>query len=336
VLVDSTRRHDIQSMLAIRRVAVLDRDIARVELPAEKRQVPYDVARYVQVMSEATREVGTIPVSEVLMRVVRDLSGPATGLRGAVADDDLPWRTTVRWFGDSAEDAYLFGPPPGTGLRAETKELFAWIDGRPRSAAVTTLSVGVHRFYSLYPFTNTPDMLHVLATLILVDAEKVPDQVVPIAMHLDRNWDDFCELHKKATRTDDYNDVVRFFAAGLREQCENRLRVVDELRRLPERYNDKYMEEKEAKQRRDGLARVIDLLPSFQIVTSELLAEKCGFSRKRARELLVKVEELEFVEHIATRHKTKYYEVKDIQRTFDLYGGMVPERDRDALRNDLP
>lgn len=340
MLVDPTRRHDIQSMLAFRRVVVFDRDIARVDLPDEKRPVPYDVAQYVRVMTEAISEVREIPVSEVLKRVARDLAGPGagrvSGARGAVVDEDLPWRKTPRWFGAAAEDAYLHAPPPGPDLEARTEELFAWLDRRSQTAALTTLAAGMHQLFSIDPYTNTADLLHILATLVLVKAEKVPDQVVPMAVHLDRNRGRFRELHARTAQTADYNDMVRFFATGLTEQCENQLRVVDELRRLPERYHDAYSEKREPRLRRDGLSRVIDLLPSCQIVTSELLAEKCGFSPKRARELLMKVEELGFVELVETRRRTKIYEVKAIQRAIDLYGGMVPETDRDALRPTAP
>lgn len=336
MLVGPTRRHDIQSMLAFGRVVVFAQDIARVGLPDEKRPVPYDVTRYARVTAKAISEVHEIPVSEILKRVARDLAGPPAGARGTVVDEDLPWRTTPRWFGASAEDAYLHAPPPGPDLQARTEELFAWIDGRSHTAALTTLAAGTHQLFSLDPYTNTADLLHILATLVLVKAKKIPDHVVPIAVHLDRNQDRFHELHAQTAQTADYNDMVRFFAAGLTEQCENQLRVVRALHGLPKRYQDTYTKEKEARKRRDGLTRVIDLLPSCQIVTSELLAEKCGFSLKRARELLLEVEELGFVELKETRRRTKIYEVKAIQRAIDLYGGMVPETDSDVLQKDLP
>jgi hypothetical protein len=307
MLVDPTRRHDIQSMLAFRRVVVFDRDIARVDLPEEKRPVPYDITRYARVMTAAITEVRETPVSEVLKRVARDLAGSMSGVGGAAVDEDLPWRRTPRWFGACAEDAYLLAPSPGPDLQAKTEELFAWIDGRSPTAALTTLAAGMHQLFSIDPYTNTADLLHILATLVLVKADKVPDQVVPMAVHLDRNQDRFRALHARTAQTADYNDMVRFFATGLVEQCENQLRVVDALRRLPERYHDAYAEKREPRLRRDGLSRVIDLLPSCQIITSELLAKKCGFSPKRARELLTKVEELGFVELVETRRRTKIY-----------------------------
>jgi hypothetical protein len=329
VLVRSTQHHDIQSMLAFRGVTVTNRELAQIDLPNVKmRRLPYNVARYVQVMGDATRDIRTSSVGEVLKRVARDLAELWEGAES----NELPWRTTPRWFGESPRDSSLLAPPPGDGLRVATEQLFEWIDSTTRMTLVDKVALGAHQLFSLDPFTNTADLLHVLATLLLVKGDVLQDQIVPIAVHLDRNRDQFRQLHEHVMRTRDYNGVVRFIADGLFEQCENQLRVVHALSRLPQRYIDIYIEKTQPERRRDGFARVVAILPSFQIVTSQLISDRCLLSPKRARELLLKAEEYEFVELVETRGRAKIYEVKDVRRAIDLYAGMVPEKDCQVTR----
>ena len=328
VLVRPTQRHEIQSMLAFRGVTVTNREIASIDLPDEgMRRLPYNVKRYVEVMGDATQEVLTAPVGKVLKRVARDLADLS---EGSSTDDGLPWRTTQRWFGDSAETAYLPAAPLGPDLRAEAEQLFEWMDSPMEMTFVDKVALGAYQLFTLDPFTHTADLLHVYVTLELIKRCVLQDQIVPVSVHIDRNRDLFHQLHRDVARTENFNSWVRFFADGLVEQCGNQLRVVRELAQLPERYINRYMETVDADRRRDGFARLVAVLPSFQIVTSQLIADRCEFSPKRARELLLKAEKLEFVERVETRSKTKIYEVKDVRRAIDLYAGMIPERDLDV------
>jgi Fic family protein len=324
VLVQSTQRHEIQSMLAFRGVTVTNREIASIDLPDAGVAPHYNVTRYVQVIGDATREVrDDAPVGEVLKRV-------ATGLAGGTAEE-LPWRTTSRRFGDSHGDAhgeaYLVATPPGAGLRAETEQLFEWIDGRTEIPLVDKAALGAYRLFTLDPFTNTADLLHVYITLELIKSRVLQDQIVPTSVHIDRHRARFHQLHQHVVGTGDLNGWVRFFADGFVEQCGNQLRVVRELAQLPERYINRYMETVEPAKRRDGFARLVSILPSFQIVTSQLIADRCGLSPKRARELLLRAEDLEFVELVETRRRTKIYEVRDVRRAIDLYAGIAREKD---------
>ncbi|TDV34228.1 hypothetical protein [Actinophytocola oryzae] len=328
VLVRPTQRHEIQSMLAFRDVTVTNRELASIDLPgAGSRQLPYNVRRYVTVMGEAAIEVRTAPVADVLRRVARDLTDLSGG---PVAEDGLPWRTEPRWFGPSAEDAYLSATPPGEDLRAEAEQLFDWMDGPLEMPFVDKVALGTFKLFSLDPFTNTVDLLHVYVTLELIKSGVLQAQILPISVHIDRNRDLFHHMHRHVVQTLDFNSLVQFFANGFIEQCGNQLRVVRELAQLPERYIDKYVETVNVDKRRDGFARFVATLASFQVVTSQLIADRCRFTAKRARELLLKAEELEFVERVETRRKTKVYEVRDVRRVIDLYAGMIPEGDHDV------
>ncbi|MFL6121218.1 Fic family protein [Actinophytocola sp.] len=326
VLVRPTQRHEIQSMLAFRGIPVTNRELASIDLPDEgmRQQLPYNVARYVKVMGEATRDVREEPVAEVLKRVARDLAGLSAG---SAPEEELPWRTTPRWFGGSPEQAYLSATPPGADLRAGAEQLFAWMDSPLEMTFVDKVALGAFQLFTLDPFTNTADLLHVYVTLELIRSGVLQDQILPVSVHIDRNRAEFHELHQHVVRSSDFNSWVRFFADGFAEQCGYQLRVVRELAQLPERYINKYMRTVKADKRRDGFARLVAILPRFQVVTSQLIADRCSFTAKRARELLLKAEELEFVEHVEVLRKTKIYEVKDVCRALDLYTGMTPERD---------
>ena len=290
VLVRTTQHREIQSMLAFRGVTVTNREIASIDLPDQVLTLrpPYNVAKYVRVMGDAARDVHRVPIGEIVKRAARDLAclGDETA-----AEEDLPWRTTTRLFGTSPDDVYHLAVSPGVSLRAETERLFEWIDDATDITLVDKIAAGTFELFTLDPFTNTADLLHVLITLLLIKSGVVQDQIVPTSVHIDRNRDRFQRLHEHVVRTEDYNEWVRFFADGLVEQCENQLRVVHELARLPGKYRARV----DPAKRRDGFARLLAILPSFQIVNVPLVADKCEITRKRARELLARAEALEIV-----------------------------------------
>lgn len=344
VLVRATQRHEIQSMLAFRGVTVPERSIATIDLPNKslREQLPDPVARYVRVMDEAVREVRTAPVGYVLKRVVRGLaglsedahegpggSGTTGGLpEGMVTSDELPWRTTARAFGESAEDSYEAVVPPSDELRDETDQMFGWMDTATGFTTLERLSLGAYELRRLDPFVNTIDLLPIYVTLELIKGDDLQDQILPVSVHLDQNQDRFDRVHTETVQSEDFNGMVKFFADGLVEQAERQLRVVRELAQLPEHYSKTYRSKSESKKRRDGFSHMLNVLPRFQIVTSELIAAECDFTAKSAREYLRKAEELEFVEHVDTRRQAKVYEVKGVRHAIDLYAGRARHRGR--------
>lgn len=328
VLVRPTQHREIQSMLAFRGVTVTSRELASVDLPdrAVALRPPYNVARYVTVMGQAARDVHATPVSEILTRVACAL---ARSPGQAVAVAGLPWRTTAQWFGHSPQDAYWWAVAPGADLRAETNRLFDWLDTPADIPLADKIARGTFELFTLAPFTNTADLLHILITLLLIKNQVVQDQIVPTAVHIDRNRDRFAQLHQYVVRTGDFNHWVQFFADGLTEQCDNQLRITHQLAQLPSKYQTKV----EAAKYRHGLTRLLAALPSFQIVTAPLIADKCDITSKHARDLLAKAEVHEIVEQVENRRKNRIYDVTDVRRALDLYTGMIPESDRAVTEN---
>lgn len=326
VLVRPTRYREIQSMLAFRGVTVTSRELASIDLPdrAVALRPPHNVARYVQVMEQAARDVHTTPVSEILTLVACALAHSP-----GQAEAGLPWRTTPQWFGHSPQDAYLHAVAPGADLRAETNRLFDWIDTPADLPLVDKIARGTFELFTLAPFTNTTDLLHVLIALLLIKNRVVQDQIVPTAVHIDRNGDRFAQLHQYVVRTGDFNYWVRFFADGLTEQCGNQLRIAHQLTQLPSKYQTKV----EPANYRLGLTRLLTALPSFQIVTAPLLADKCDITSKHARDLLTKAEVHEIVEQVENRKKNRIYDVTDVRRMLNLYTGVIPESDRAVTEN---
>lgn len=344
VLVRATQRHEIQSMLAFRGVTVPERSIATIDLPNKslREQLPDKVARYVRVMDEAVAEVRTAPVGYVLRRVVRGLAGlsedPRGGpgsfgtggglLEGTVTSDELPWRTAARVFGESAEDSYEAAVPPDDDLRDETDQMFEWMDTATGFTTLEKLSLGAYELRRLDPFVNTIDLLPIYVTLELIKGDDLQDQILPVSVHLDQNQARFDQVHRETVQTENFNGLVKFFADGLVEQAEHQLHVVRELAQLPGHYSKTYRDKFESKRRRDGFTHMLNVLPRFQIVTSELIADECGFTAKSAREYLRRAEDLEFVEHVDTRRQAKIYEVKGVRYAIDLYAGRARHRGR--------
>lgn len=337
VLVRAAQRREIQSMFAFRGVPVPERSIETIDLPARslRGQLPPQVARYVQVMARAVDEVRTAPVGYVLKRVVQALAAPPqwSGRRRGlpeepVTSDLFPWRTTPHRFGESAGHRGAAPVPPGPKLRDEAERLFEWMDTPNELTPLNALSLGAFKLCRLAPFENTLDVVPIYITLGLIRSDNLEAQILPMAVHLDQNRVRFEQVQLEAEETGDFNNLVKFFADGLVEQAGNQLRLIQDLAKLPEEYDKTYREAADVQDRRDGFPHMLTILPRFQVVTSKLIADECGFSAKSAREYLLKAEELHFVEHVDTYRQTKIYEVTKVQRAIDLYGGKARHRGR--------
>lgn len=165
-------------------------------------------------------------------------------------------------------------------------------------------------------------LFHILSNE-LIKAGALRDQIVTISVHIDRHWTYFQRIHQNVVETGDFNEWVRFFAAGVIEQCHNQLNLVKQLEQL----RDKNMA-KTSDRRRDGVTRFVSNLAGCQLITAALAAERCGISVKYARELLCYAEGLDMVEEVGNRKRNKVYEVKEVRRLLERSMGMVPAADR--------
>jgi hypothetical protein len=323
VLVSPTQSQEIQSMLALRGVTVATKEIAYVGLPGKPppELKPEDrIVRYIESVDRATRGVERTSVGQALLRTATRFAQLSDG---PVSDDELPWRTADHWFGDTPERAYHHAVPPGDGLHVCAEELLAWMDDPMEMPLIGKVSLGSYLLYTLAPFTHTSDLLHVYVALELIKAGALRDQIVATSVHIDRHRARFQRIHQRTVETGDFNEWVRFFSAGVIEQCGNQLNLIDQLGQL----RDKNLAQV-SDWRRDGFARFVSNLASFQVINATLAAERCKITVKYARELLHRAEGLGMVEEISRRKRNKVYEVKEVRRLVDRFAGMVPAADR--------
>lgn len=322
VLVIPTQYQEIQSMLALRGVTVATKEIAYVGLPGRPPGLkPEDkIVRYVESVDEAIRGIGKTTVGRALRRAAigfAQLSDDATGA------DGLPWRTAEHWFGDSPERGYHQAVAPGADLRDCAERLVEWMDSTTDMPLIGKVALGAYLLYTLAPFAHTSDLLHVYVALELIKAGALRDQIVATSVHIDRHRANFQRIHRGVIETGDYNEWVRFFAAGVIEQCQNQLNLVEQLGQLRDR-NIRLVSDR----RRDGFTRFVSNLASFQVITAALAADRCKITEKYARELLTRAEGLGMVEELSRRKRNKVYEVKEVRRLVERFAGMVPAADR--------
>ena len=296
VLVSPTQYQEIQSMLALRGVTVASTEIAYAGLPCKPSGMdPEDkIVQYVQSVDEAVRSVEKTSVG-------RALSLAATGfaqLSDSTSDDE----------------------PPG---RKNAERLLEWMDSTLGLPLIGKVALGAYLLYSHAPFTHTSDLLHVYVALELIKTGALRDQIVATSVHIDRHRAHFQRIHQRAVETGDLNEWVRFFAAGVIEQCRNQLNLVEQLGQLRDRNLERVSD-----RRRDGFTRFVSNLASFQVITAPLAAERCKITVKYARELLYCAEGLDMVEELGRRKRNKVYEVKEVRRLVEQSAGMVPAADR--------
>jgi hypothetical protein len=322
VLVSPTQYQEIQSMLALRGVTVATKEIAYVGLPGRPPGLkPEDkIVRYVESVDEAIRGIGRTSVGRALRRTA---TGFAQLSDESTSGDELPWRTVEHWFGESPERAYLHAVSPGADLHDCAERLVEWMDSATEMPLIGKVALGSYLLYTLAPFTHTSDLLHVYVALELIKAGALRDQIVAISVHIDRNRAYFQHIHQEVVKTGKFDDWVRFFAEGVIEQCHNQLNLIEQLGQLRDRNIELV-----SGRRRDGFARFVSNLASFQVITPKLAAEQCEITVKYARELLYRAEGLEMVEELGRRKRNKVYEVKEVRRLVERFAGMVPAADR--------
>lgn len=314
VLVRPARESEVENVASLRGLVLTRRAMASGQHDID---LPYDLERYTQVMNEAAGEPIAMPVSVVLKNVARGLAG----LDGeADKDERLPWRTS----------AWSFAPAQAVEpdvLPGRTHQMSRWMD-TVRMPPVDEIAAGTCVLIELDPFANTLEMLHVYASLVLRKAGRLAVQVLPFSEFFVRNQERFRDAFQHVMKTGDYNNWFRFIADCVIEQAAKYVDLALDLSELPEEFERKI----ERHGRRDGYSRLLRMLPKFQFINAELVAECCDMTPKRARELLHRAEDDEFVTKVGESRKYKTYEVVDVRDLILRYAGVVRDSDRAAVR----
>jgi hypothetical protein len=286
--------------------------------------LPYDLDRYTQVMKDVTRGPVDTPVSVMLKGVVRGLAGACAE---TVDDENLPWRSS-RWSFARSLGSTVDPNIPVDVIPVRAHRLFQWMDDVIHMPVVDKITLGLSELIALDPFDNTLDVLHVYTWLELRRAERLPAQVLPVSAYFVRNSDRFRETYRQVKESGDYNGWFQFVADCLAQQSDKQVSLAQDLSRLPEELERRISPD----ERRDGYHRLMRMLSRFQFVNAPLVAECCGLTVKRSRELLHRAEADGIVIQIGQGRRNKNYEVVEVRNLIQRYGGVVRKADTDALR----
>lgn len=248
---------------------------------------------------------------------------------------DMVWRTQPGWLsGGSIEDAYLLTSPSLAATKAALARLDAWIAAECALPLVGKLALGHYQMTVLQPFRfGNGHLARLYVGLELVRAGVIREQILPIAMWLDRHREKYRSQIRYVVQTGDFIDWIEFFAWGVREAAMDQVRLIknlevardDLLARLPSRGSN----------RNTGHIRLVlaDMLAT-PITNHKQIAARCGVSGKSATELTKRLLTAGLIENMDKKTYGKVFIVPAFMDLLTLNDPVRPARDREAFAAD--
>ncbi len=207
---------------------------------AQHRVEAIEVFLYGQAMRDAQKQIESgQPVSEFLLRTVhRRLLDFGRGADKSPGE----YKTAQNYLADSSKRRVLFIPISPPQLNAGMEELIDYI-GDDRHQILLRTAFAHLEFEALHPFNDGNGRVgRMLITLMLWHYNVVSAPHFYISNYLEENRDQYIDLMREVSNSDDWTDWAIFFLRALESQANENLITAESMRQLYENMKDELRE----------------------------------------------------------------------------------------------
>ncbi|WP_026361247.1 Fic family protein [Amycolatopsis nigrescens] len=329
-----TMLREAQSSAAWENMPLALMEVLLAELPGAKapRAEVAPVLRYLEASTQAFDAVraGRRVDMDLLGKTSRLLLAPtaddADGEAGKTADGGF-WRTTQSWVGGRTRDtAALLHTSPGPHLRAVMAQWEEWVADHCVLPLVGKIAIGHHQLEVIHPFGGGNGYVSRLyASLELVRAGALRDQVLPLSVWLDRNRDVYHAQLRHAIDTESFEEFIRFFAGGVREACLGQIELIRRMDAVRAKH-------KELISRAGNASRVAEGLIAMPVTNHRDIAKRFGMSVKNATEVARQLQHAGLLTVHGGKNYNKVFVCQDVLDLFTLNDPIPPRGDREVFR----
>ncbi len=276
------------------------------QIQPEKRDDWREVRNYVDAVNEAIAELGTLPLSNRLLKHTHEIL-----MRGVRGENKQPgeFRVSQNWIGGSSLIDAVFIPPHPEGVNALMSDLEKfWHDDTITVPHLIRLAISHYQFETIHPFLDGNGRIgRLLVPLYLVGNGLLAKPSLYLSDFFERNRASYYDALMRVRVSNDMIHWVRFFLRGVAETATKGRDVFREILSLRTDAEHKILT---LGRRAPNAKQALNLLYRKPMLSAGDLEAGLGISQPTANSLLRDLIRLGLVREItgAARHRLYVFE----------------------------
>lgn len=203
------------------------------------------------------------------------------------------WRTGVAWLGGpDPASAYMLAAPDDAQMWIAAEQWCSWMRTQNEMLVAVKLALAFVQFLLLSPFPGAAHLARLVINHELVVSGVLAAPVLPLSDWLYRHRDQLPALIHGVVVRSDFDQLVSFFAKGIRAVCDAEEVRIKKSRDFEIAVTSRHVA------RKTSIIMLIEALAVMPVMTMRQVAETCGITTTQARNLANQLHEEGIVEII--------------------------------------
>lgn len=191
------------------------------------------------------------------------------------------WRTTPAWLGgrEPGKAVHILAPP-GPELMVGAEQWCTWKDIQKDMPAAVKCALLVPQLVLLSPFPGSAHIARLAIQHELVTSKVLSAPVLPLSVWLCRKSPRLSRLIREVVDHGDFNDLVTFFAMGIRATCKREMLLLGQSRERTAARTNAIVA------KMTSMVTLIEALSVTPLMTMPQVADACDVSLSQAANLV--------------------------------------------------
>ena len=272
-----------------------------------------EVLNYVTALNHAVTAMDHLPICHRLIRETHEklLGGLPAGRGGQKRPGE--YKREQNWIGGLTAQTARFVPAPPLETVAAMDQLEAFIDREKPSTPPPLLEAALvhYQFETIHPFADGNGRVgRILIPLLLLSKGLITSPVFYPSASLETRKDEYIDRLFALSTRGEWTNWISFFCEICTDTCHGSIAIIDRLLELQMQYRQDAM----AKFRSNNNLQVIDQLFVNPVLTTRIVKDLLGVTRRAARMTIANLEEIGAVEHLTGTNMPEYFISRAILR----------------------
>lgn len=220
------------------------------------------------------------------------------------------FRNVQNHIGGTDLETATYIPPAPDRVEGLMEDLMRFIDNPPKMSDLINVGLIHYQFEAIHPFADGNGRIgRLLILLYLMDRDKLSEPLLYLSAYFNKNRQGYYDHLLDLSREGDFDDWLKYFLKGIKEQAEDALERAKKIDELRESYITKMREEG----RSDSYVRAVEFIfekPVFTI--NDMSSDTENMSYNTANRVVKELVEDEIISQVGERRRNKRYKCQDL------------------------